>query len=997
MRIKLSRLILNPMLIFLLFAAVEVSLFAIDPLIELSPEEISWLDNHSPLRVSYEQVWMPEEYDSNRIPTGFSISYMNEIANLLGVQVQYISDPERSDLVKMIHDGELDVVLDVAATANQKNYMNFTDVYYENPNVLISSEKNIYPDLTRMKGKQVLILEDNSYLNHFENNYPDVVFTPVGNMGDALKAVSSGVADAVLGELSSSAFFIKEYKLYTLVISSPLDTGNTMLEKRYIGVRKDWPLLTGIIQKAMSAFPPEEFERICNTWFELSQNTASNKKTAELSLFQQIGILIIFFIILAAGVVFFLSRQNLKIENMKSRNRWLFFILALMSFVILVILFAWISQKKIDTNQREELANSLEAVLETTAQALDTWVEFGISMVSRDSGNVILTEYVENYFKAPPADSELKRIELQNYISGSLTWLNEEVYQIISKNFTVVASNNESLIGTQALLYSERRSMLLNVFNGIPSYIIALNDEEVEDENGITHFFAAPLRGGNGEVIAVLARSDDPQKTFSKLAQFGRIGDSGETYAFDSNGRMISLSHYNEDLIKLGLIEPSQTSILNINLKDPGGNLYEGYIPSGSLEEMPLTYMASLATRGFRGSSTEGYRDYRGVPVFGAWLWDLDNNYGLATEMDMDEGLASSFVIRNTLIVMLSITVLLAVGTSLISLLVSEKANRALSNSKNILEKRVKERTLELSDANRNLNNTIEALTHPFYVIDATNYEIILANKAALSMGSENAKTCYNLTHLIDEPCAGTDHICPLVEVKKNKKPYVVEHVHRDSSGNSRYIEVHGYPILDDSGEVVQMIEYNLDITDRKVAENKIKENEKRLQSLLEAGPDGMIIVDTQHLITQVNKQTEKMFNYRRSELIGSSIKTLVPELLDDSSLIPRLKNKERIMLETAARRKDGNMFPADISLSPITTAEGTLIVSAVRDVTLRKETELAIKQNLEELELFTRLTIGREEKMIQLKSEINELLKRSDQAEKYVIVSDQDESPGNG
>ncbi|GAH16450.1 unnamed protein product, partial [marine sediment metagenome] len=59
--------------------------------------------------------------------------------------------------------------------------------------------------------------------------------------------------------------------------------------------------------------------------------------------------------------------------------------------------------------------------------------------------------------------------------------------------------------------------------------------------------------------------------------------------------------------------------------------------------------------------------------------------------------------------------------------------------------------------------------------------------------------------------------------MKKTKKPVVVEHIHYDEGGNARNIEVHGYPILDTEGNVVQMIEYCLDITERKQVGEKLQ------------------------------------------------------------------------------------------------------------------------------------------------------------------------------
>lgn len=138
------------------------------------------------------------------------------------------------------------------------------------------------------------------------------------------------------------------------------------------------------------------------------------------------------------------------------------------------------------------------------------------------------------------------------------------------------------------------------------------------------------------------------------------------------------------------------------------------------------------------------------------------------------------------------------------------------------LENRCQLAETELRQQNAFFHHMLESLTHPFYVLDAKTYEIILANSAA-RMGDLSAKpTCYALTHRRTTPCDGTEHLCPLKEVQRTKQPVTVEHTHYDQSGNPRQMEVHAYPIFDDQGNVIQMIEYSLDISERKRLEQEV-------------------------------------------------------------------------------------------------------------------------------------------------------------------------------
>lgn len=121
------------------------------------------------------------------------------------------------------------------------------------------------------------------------------------------------------------------------------------------------------------------------------------------------------------------------------------------------------------------------------------------------------------------------------------------------------------------------------------------------------------------------------------------------------------------------------------------------------------------------------------------------------------------------------------------------------------------------------LDRILDSLPHPFYVINAKDYSIVVANQAALGGQKKGGPhTWYALTHHRSSPCLSKEHPCPLVIVKKTKKSTLVEHVHYDSKGEARFVEVYGFPILDEQGEVVEMIEYSLDITKRKQAEQRL-------------------------------------------------------------------------------------------------------------------------------------------------------------------------------
>ena len=175
---------------------------------------------------------------------------------------------------------------------------------------------------------------------------------------------------------------------------------------------------------------------------------------------------------------------------------------------------------------------------------------------------------------------------------------------------------------------------------------------------------------------------------------------------------------------------------------------------------------------------------------------------------------------------------------------------------------------------NEYLKNILESLTQPFYVIDANDYTIKMANSAA-NFGNltENSK-CYILTHKKNKPCNSKEHPCPIEVIKKTQKPFIVEHIHYTGDGNTRLFEVHGYPIFNKDGNITQIIEYTLDITERKRTEEKLKKTQKDLEIKSNNLEENNIA-----LKVLLNHQDEEKKNTERNIL--ANIKTLVSPYIE--------------------------------------------------------------------------------------------------------------------
>ena len=143
-----------------------------------------------------------------------------------------------------------------------------------------------------------------------------------------------------------------------------------------------------------------------------------------------------------------------------------------------------------------------------------------------------------------------------------------------------------------------------------------------------------------------------------------RAGDSGETYAFNRDGVLITNSRFDSDLKRFGLLpdDDATRSLLNIQIRDPGVDMTQGQRPAERRRDQPLTRMAAAAVAGESGVDVTGYRDYRGVPVVGAWTWLPEYGMGIATEVDVAEALRPLYSLRGAFGVLTGLLLLTTIG-----------------------------------------------------------------------------------------------------------------------------------------------------------------------------------------------------------------------------------------------------------------------------------------------------------------------------------------------
>jgi two-component system, sensor histidine kinase and response regulator len=339
-------------------------------------------------------------------------------------------------------------------------------------------------------------------------------------------------------------------------------------------------------------------------------------------------------------------------EKLGSRNRNLF-IGSLVSIVLLFLMGLWML-KSIDHKLKSILADQLQVNLQSNIETLNIWVDQETKAVKFWANEPRVREKILNLKKVLNKNNQntdvlrtspdmLALREILMPVSREFRHIG---FVVIDPEGNQIAALLDEPVGQNKLSHLSdyvSQAMKGKAIVSLPFKAgVKLPDADNIFKSGQpTMFSAAPVHDDDGNIVAVLSFRINPKLDFTRVMQIARAGQTGETYAFNREGKMLSGSRFLGDLKKTGLLPntPDAQSILNVDIRDPKGNLLEGYRPSVPREQQPLTLMAKSAISGESSFQVDGYNDYRGVPVVGAWAWLEDYGFGITTEMDVEEAL----------------------------------------------------------------------------------------------------------------------------------------------------------------------------------------------------------------------------------------------------------------------------------------------------------------------------------------------------------------------
>ena len=367
-----------------------------------------------------------------------------------------------------------------------------------------------------------------------------------------------------------------------------------------------------------------------------------------------------------------------------SRHLWVWPILAAL---ILGSVGWWVSDS-MERAMRKQMADGLTTILNADVNSMRTWMKEQESNAQILAANETILPLTHELLRVEDAGRSLEKSllaskaldDLRAHLRTRLPIFSYADFFLVSPSGRVLAASQDEAVGRPLTAY--RKEFFSEVVAGKPSVSLPYRSMlMLTDENGVfkaglpTMLTAAPIRDEKGKPISVLGMRIRPEEVFTRILQVAQSGETGETYAFDRNGLLLSESRFDDDLKKIGLLadQPDAKSILTVELRDPQVNMAEGVRPVLKRAEQPLTRMAAAAVAGQNGIDVAGYRNYRGVSVIGAWTWLSEYGFGVATEIELAEAYQPLHVLRLAFWILMGLLGVSALAIFLFTIIVARQ------------------------------------------------------------------------------------------------------------------------------------------------------------------------------------------------------------------------------------------------------------------------------------------------------------------------------------
>lgn len=859
----------------------------IDNPLGLSYQERVFLENNPVIRVSNEHDYPPFDFSHQGFPQGFSIDLMNLLAKKAGFEIEFVQD-SFSNLVEKIERKEIDVLHSIFKSESQDGFLTFSSPYKAVINVIYTVDGNdSIKDVGHLQDKKIAVVKGDTLSQILPTVFPNATIEVFESYDEVIKQVSLENVDATIIDSAVAGYYIRKYAIENLNPVAEMVFEDDLRNPFYrIGIRNDWPELHSIIEKALSSLNQNELAVLNNIWFGVneididSSKNAGNAHSDDLlsdnhddhiegfSLDETIAILLSFCLIVFIGYTLFTKGENLKLKLFtKGKFQLQFGLYGVVIILGLALVVSWYALKRMDTQLRIDIGENITSVNKSVISSFQLWRNSRESQTHHVVDDARVLPLVENLLASDSSNLALANNLALSELRKIFEYHNNEIealgFLVIKPDGTIIGSAFDENLGTRNLILEQRPKLFDRILQGNRVFIPPIfSDIPLEDASGRivekapTMFFAVPIINKANEVIAAFALRFNPVKDFAYVSTVGKIGESGETFAFDRKARIITKSRFTDQLATIAQYYVEGTDLLTLQLRDPGGNLLEGYVPLGNSNTWPLTKMAEDAVLGRNGINVNGFRDYRGVEVLGAWTWSEELEIGLATKINAAEAFESYKSMRELILTALGSVTFIALAFTALALWLGERSRSQLSRL-------VKEKTGELS-------RVVQA-------VDQSPTSIVITS---VTGNIEHINPAFTLlTKYTAEEVTG-NKTKPLVDIYPSLADYPTlwdavnsgEVWHKDvqdtdKHGQPYWAHISIAPVINKRGNITSFIVMAENITESKEFAQALADSERRLGLALSGANLGLWDWNAKDNALITNDIWSEMLGYTKQEL----------------------------------------------------------------------------------------------------------------------------------
>ncbi|NCP64978.1 MAG: transporter substrate-binding domain-containing protein [Paraglaciecola sp.] len=272
--------------------------------ITLTAKERDWLNEHPEIRLGIDPAWLPfEAVNQQNQYIGITSEFVGWLNRRLQVNMLPRTGLTWVETLQAYESGEIDVLPGITPTETRRNKFLFSQPYLSIPMVLVSrEEEELVAGLQDLQGKTVAVVANYASMEYLQRDFPLITLQTYGTLEEALKAVSAGQADAVFDTLAAATYNIRSFGINNLKVASSTSYQFNLA----FGVRKDWPELLSIINKALLKLPQSTRQSFYDRWV--------NVRTEQTTDWTTVWRYVLVFLVPSLLILILIARNNRKLS-----------------------------------------------------------------------------------------------------------------------------------------------------------------------------------------------------------------------------------------------------------------------------------------------------------------------------------------------------------------------------------------------------------------------------------------------------------------------------------------------------------------------------------------------------------------------------------------------------------------------------------------------------------------------------------------------------------